>query len=45
MLIKKYSDGSACIELSDADDYQCDDNNGVTIWLTKKQMDRLKGES
>jgi hypothetical protein len=44
MQIKRYSDGSMRLHIDDEDNYTVTDDNGVDIWLTKKQVERIKGD-
>jgi hypothetical protein len=44
MQIKRYSDGSVKLHIDDEDNYNVTDDNGVDIWLTKKQVERIKGD-
>lgn len=43
MIVKMYSDGSMKLHIEDADDYDVTDDNGVDIWLTKEQVNQLRG--
>jgi len=42
MQIKRYSDGSMKLHFFDDDEYDVTDDNGVDVWLLKKDVDRLK---
>jgi hypothetical protein len=44
MQIKRYSDGSVKLHIDDEDNYNVTDDNGVDVWLTKKQVERIKGD-
>ena len=40
-IIKKYDDGSIKIHFYDEDNYECTDDNGVDIWLSKSEIKRI----
>ena len=42
MQIKRYSDGSMKLHIEDEDNYDVTDDNGVDVWLTKKQIKMIK---
>ena len=42
MQIKRYSDGSMKLHIEDEDDYDVTDDNGVDVWLTRKQVKMIK---
>jgi hypothetical protein len=42
MQIKRYSDGSMKLHVDDEDHYAVTEDNGVDVWLTKKQVQRIK---
>jgi hypothetical protein len=43
MIITRYSDGLAKLHIEDADDYNVTEDNGVDVWLTKKQIELVAG--
>ena len=43
MKIKRYSDGSMKLHIEDEDNYNVTDDNGVDVWLTKKQVKQIAG--
>ena len=43
MQIKRYSDGSMKLHIEDTDEYDVTDDNGVDVWLSKADVERLKG--
>ena len=45
MQIKRYSDGSMKLHVDDADNYNVTDDNGVDVWLTKKQVERIRQQT
>ena len=45
MQIKRYSDGSMKLHVEDVDNYAVTDDNGVDVWLTKKQVKRIMENS
>ena len=45
MQIKRYSDGSMKLHVEDVDNYTVTDDNGVDVWLTKKQVKRIMENS
>jgi len=42
MIIKRYSDGSMKLHIEDDDRYEVTDDNGVDVWLTRKQVKMIK---
>jgi hypothetical protein len=42
MQIKQYSDGTIKLHFFDEDDYDVTDDNGVDVWLNKKDVARLE---
>ena len=42
MQIKRYSDGSMKLHIEDEDNYNVTDDNGVGIWLSKKQVEQIR---
>ena len=42
MQIKRYSDGSMKLHIEDEDNYNVTDDNGVDVWLTKKQVEMIR---
>jgi len=43
MRITRYSDGTMRLHIEDEDDYNVTDDNGVDIWLSKKQIEQISG--
>ena len=41
MMIKRYSDDSMLIHLEETDEYDVTEDNGVDIWLSKADVDRI----
>ena len=41
MIIKQYSDKSMKIHFEDEDEYEVTDDNGVDIWLSKDEVNRI----
>jgi CO dehydrogenase/acetyl-CoA synthase beta subunit len=43
-VLKRYKDGSVKIHIEDSDSYDCTDDNGVDVWLTKEQVNEISSE-
>lgn len=42
MEITKYADGSLKLWFADEDDYELTEKNGVNVWITKEDVERIK---
>lgn len=42
MQIKRYSDGTIKLHFFDEDDYEVTEDNGVDVWLDKKDVERIR---